>query len=146
VDYDQLQITNQDFMKQIAEASDNLAARQKVSSSLISNLSTARDDLTTMEKEIQRLRHFAKVQEKAMNKNLSEAESVDRVMRELLMAYEEMTDKNSQYRVRGVSEYIEKSRDLRDIERVVRNWERKVHLADMNAKRLALVLNNLDGQ
>ena len=144
VDYDQLLIKNEGYQAEIAELSQKLAALQKISSSVVSKLNIARDRLANEEKQVQIMTQGITTKENAINKYLREAEQVEQDHRKLVANNEDLASKKSEYRVPDVADYIEKKAKIYELSKVIRNWERKVQLAEMNVKRLRKDLQALD--
>jgi chromosome segregation ATPase len=136
VDYDQLQINNEGFQKEIEELSQKLAGLQKTSSSVVSKLNTARTRLASEEKQVKEISRAMGEKRKAIDRYAKEAEQVEEDHVVLLANNEDITTKRSEYRVPEVSDYIDKKSKIYEMSIVIRNWERKVQLAEMNVKRL----------
>jgi chromosome segregation ATPase len=144
VDYDQLQINNEGFQTEIAELSQKLAALQKISSSVVSRLNGARTRLANEEKQVKQMEQSIKLKEKAIDKYAREAEQVEEDHLKLEANNEDIATKKSEFRVPDVSDYIEKKAKIYELTKVIRNWERKVQLAEMNVKRLRKELEAMD--
>jgi chromosome segregation ATPase len=144
VDYDQLQINNEGFQAEIAELSQKLAGLQKISSSVVSKLNNARTKLANEEKLVRQMEQGIKQKEKAIDKYAREAEQVEEDHKKLLSNNEDIATKKSEFRVPDVSDYIDKKAKIYELSKVIRNWERKVQLAEMNVKRLRKDLDAMD--
>ena len=136
VDYDQLQINNEGFQAEIAELSQKLAGLQKISSSVVSKLNNARNRLAAEEKQVRAMEQGILQKERAIDKYVKEAEQVEADHRKLVANNEDIATKKSEYRVPDVADYIDKKAKIYELSKVIRNWERKVQLAEMNVKRL----------
>ena len=143
VDYDQLQINNEGFQAEIAELSQKLAALQKISSSVVSKLNAARNRLAAEEKQVQTMEQSISQKERAIDKYVREAEQVEDDHRKLVATNEDLATKKSEYRVPDVADYIDKKAKIYELAKVIRNWERKVQLAEMNVKRLRKDLEDM---
>jgi chromosome segregation ATPase len=136
VDYDQLQINNEGFQKEIEELSQKLAALQKMSSSVVSKLNTARSRLANEERQVKEISRAMGEKRRAIDRYAKETEQVQEDHLLLLANNEDITTKRSEYRVPEVADYIEKKSKIYEMSIVIRNWERKVQLAEMNVRRL----------
>jgi chromosome segregation ATPase len=136
VDYDQLQINNEGFQQEIADLSKKLADLQKTSSSVVSKLNSARTKLANEEKVVKVIQQGIKQKKSAIGKYEKEAEAVDDDHKKLIVNNEDMATKKSEFRVPEVADYIDKKAKVYELSKVIRNWERKVQLAEMNLKRL----------
>jgi chromosome segregation ATPase len=143
VDYDQLQINNEGFQQEITELSKKLADFQKMSSSVVSKLNAARTKLAAEEKVVRVIEQGIKQKRAAIGKYEKETEAVDDDHKKLLVNNEDITTKKSEFRVPEVADYIEKKAKVYELAKVIRNWERKVQLAEMNIKRLKKDLANV---
>jgi chromosome segregation ATPase len=143
VDYDQLQINNEGFQAEIAELSQRLAALQKISSSVVSKLNAARTRLGNEEKQVKVYEQGIRQKRGAIDKYAKEAEQVEEDHKKLLANNDDIATKRSEFRVPEVSDYIDKKAKIYDLSIVIRNWERKVQLAEMNVKRLRKELEQM---
>jgi hypothetical protein len=146
VDYDQLQINNEAFQAEIAELSQRLAGLQKDSSSVVSRLNTARQRLADEERQVALVEGGTHTKERQIEKYDREIGRVEEDRTRLLSSNEEIVGKKSEFRVPEVSDYIDKRAKIYDLAKGVKNWERKVQLAQMNVKRLKAELARLDAQ
>lgn len=144
VDYDQLQIDNEGFQEEIQKLSKDLANLQKISSSVVSRLNNARTILADEEKQCRTMQQSIEQKQKAVGKYAREAESVEEDHVKLKSSNEDIATKKSEFRVPDVSDYIDKKAKLYELSKVIRNWERKVQLAEMNVKRLKKELETMD--
>jgi chromosome segregation ATPase len=144
VDYDQLKINNEGFQAEIAELSQKLAGLQKISSSVVSKLNNARTKLVNEEKLVKQMEQGIKQKEKAIDKYAREAEQVEEDRTKLVSNNDDLATKKSEFRVPDVSDYIEKKTKIYEVSKIIRNWERKVQLAEMNVKRLKKELESMD--
>jgi chromosome segregation ATPase len=136
VDYDQLQINNEGFQQEIAELSKKLADLQKISSFVVSKLNAARTKLASEERVVRVIDQGIKQKRSAIGKYEKEADAVDDDHRKLLVNNEDIATKKSEFRVPEVADYIDKKAKVYELSKVIRNWERKVQLAEMNVRRL----------
>jgi chromosome segregation ATPase len=143
VDYDQLQITNEGFQTEIAELAQRLATLQKLSSSIVAKLNGARTRLVNEEKQIKLMEQGIRQKKTAIDKYGRETRQVEDDRRKIIVVNEEIASKKSEFRVPDVSDYIDKKARLYDVAKVIRNWDRKVQLAEMNVKRLKKELEAL---
>jgi chromosome segregation ATPase len=143
VDYDQLQINNEGFQTEIAELAQRLAALQKVSSSVVAKLNLARTRLVNEEKQIKLMDQGIRQKKTAIDKYGKETRQVEEDRKKILINNDEIATKKSEFRVPDVADYIDKKAKLYDVAKVIRNWERKVQLAEMNVKRLKKELESL---
>ena len=144
VDYDQLQIDNEGFQEEIAKLSQDLAKLQKTSSSVVSRLQAARTTLANEEKECAVMLQGIEQKQKAIHKYELEAKAVEEDHKKLTASNEDIATKKSEYRVPDVTDYIEKKAKIYEQSKVIKNWERKVQLAEMNVKRLRKELEAID--
>lgn len=144
VDYDQLQIDNEGFQEEIKKLSQDVANLQKISSSVVSRLNQARTVLADEEKQCKQMQQSIEQKQKAIYKYAREAESVEDDHRKLKSSNEDIATKKSEFRVPDVSDYIDKKAKIYELSKVIRNWERKVQLAEMNVKRLRKELEEMD--
>lgn len=144
VDYDQLKIDHEGHQVEINKLSQDLAYLQKISSSVVSRLNSARNLLAEEEKQCRIMESGIEQKQKAIQKYAKEAEQVEDDHQKLKLSNEDIVSKKSEYRVPDVSDYIEKKAQLYELSKVIKNWERKVQLAEMNVKRLKKELEEMD--
>ncbi|KAH0790888.1 coiled-coil domain-containing protein [Histomonas meleagridis] len=144
VDYDQLKIDRDAYQVEITKLSQKLASLQKTSSSVVSRLNDARSTLANEEKRCKMMAQSIEQKQKAIGKYAKEAEIVEEDHEKLKMSNIEIATKKSEYRVPDVSDYIDKKAKIYELSKVIKNWERKVQLAEMNVKRLRKELKALD--
>jgi chromosome segregation ATPase len=143
VDYDQLQINNEGFQAEIAELSQRLASLQKISSSVVSKLNNARTKLAGEERQVKLYEQGIRQKKGAIDKYGKEAETVEEDHKKLIANNDDIATKRSEFRVPEVSDYIDKKAKIYDLSIVIRNWERKVQLGEMNVKRLRKELEQM---
>ena len=144
VDYDQKVIEHQNHLEEIAKLSQDLAKLQKASSSVVSRLQAARSLLADEERECARMQQSIEQKQKAINKYNAETRAVEEDHKKLTASNEDIATKKSEYRVPDVTDYIEKKAKIYEQSKVIKNWERKVQLAEMNVKRLRKELDAID--
>ncbi|OHS93876.1 hypothetical protein TRFO_02417 [Tritrichomonas foetus] len=144
VDYDQLKIDHEGYQTEINKLSQDLAYLQKISSSVVSRLNSARNLLAEEEKQCKIMESGIEQKQKAIQKYAREAEQVEEDHRKLKVSNEDIVSKKSEYRVPDVADYIEKKAQLYELSKVIKNWERKVQLAEMNVKRLKKELEEME--
>jgi chromosome segregation ATPase len=144
VDYDQLQIDNEGFQDEIAKLSQELAKLQKTSSSVVSKLQEKRNELAQIEKECGQMQQSISQKQNAINKYEGETKDVIADHEKLASSNEDIATKKSEYRVPDVTDYIEKKAKIYEQAKVIKDWERKVQLAEMNVKRLRKELAAID--
>jgi chromosome segregation ATPase len=143
VDYDQLKINNEGFQAEIGELSQRLATLQKVSSSVVSKLNNARTRLANEEKQVKLYEQGIRQKKGAIVKYGKETEQVELDHKKLLANNDDIATKRSEFRVPEVSDYIDKKAKIYELSIVIRNWERKVQLGEMNVKRLRKELEQM---
>jgi chromosome segregation ATPase len=143
VDYDQLKINNDGFQTEIAELSLRLASLQKISSSVVSKLNNARTRLAAEERQVKTYEQGIRQKRGAIDKYGKEAEQVDEDHKKLIANNEDIATKRSEFRVPEVRDYIDKKAEIYNLSIVIRNWERKVQLGEMNVKRLRKELEQM---
>ena len=144
VDYDQLQIDNEGFKEEIEKLTQDVAKLQTTSSSVVSRLSAARALLADEEKECAQMQQSIEQKQKAINKYNAETRAVEEDHKKLTATNEDIATKKSEYRVPDVTDYIDKKAKIYEQAKVIKNWERKVQLAEMNVKRLRKELEAID--
>ena len=144
VDYDQLQINNEAFQSEITKLSKDLADYQQVSSTVVAKLSQERANLAEEEKQCRNMQQSIDQKQKAIDKYAKETQSVEDDHAKLKSSNDDITTKKSEYRVPDVADYITKKANIYELSKVIKNWERKVQLAEMNVKRLKKDLDELD--
>jgi chromosome segregation ATPase len=143
VDYDQLKINNEGFQAEITELSNRLATLQKISSSVVSKLNNARVKLAAEERQVKLYEQAIRQKKGAIDKYGKEADQVEEDHMKLIANNDDIATKRSEFRVPEVSDYIDKKAKIYELSMVIRNWERKVQLAEMNVKRLRKELEQM---
>ncbi|KAK8887793.1 hypothetical protein M9Y10_038850 [Tritrichomonas musculus] len=144
VDYDQLKIDHEGHQVEINKLSQDLAYLQKISSSVVSRLNSARNLLAEEEKQCRIMELGIEQKQKAIQKYAREAEQVEDDHQKLRVSNEDIVSKKSEYRVPDVSDYIDKKAQLYELSKVIRNEERRVHLAEMKVKALKKELEEME--
>ena len=144
VDYDQLKIDHEGYQAEIQKLSQDLAHLQKVSSSVVSRLNNARNALAQEENQCRLMEQSINQKQNAIDKYVREARQVEDDHKKIKLTNEDLSNKKTEYRVPDVADYIQKKAQIYELSKTIKNWERKVQLAEMNVKRLKRELEDME--
>lgn len=145
IDFDQLKIENQQYLERIEERNNELLRLKLTTGSTVATLNVLKKKLSEITKKGEWLR-----KETAERKDLlaSFDEALGRVMDERATAAKQNKILNTESKDDDspqVLEYISVKQQCIDLEKKVVDWERKLELAEMEAKRLTASMSSKSG-
>merc|ERR1719510_2150243 len=143
IDFHQLQIENQQFVKRIDEATQELIDLKRKSGRTVKNLNAMKKKLGSLTTEAKFLEDEIKERKAMLDK--TEKDKV-KVLDEKEAARKEHKKLRAQSRVTSempqIVDYVTQKAYQQELEGQKRNWERKVELAENAAKRIRAALRN----
>jgi len=140
IDFHQLQIKNSQFTQKISERNAELLKLKMTTGKSVQVLNTAKRNLNDLMIESKRLRHQIKDREEATVKLSEELVKVEAEVRK-------ERKKNKKYKIQQsnpdmpqVLDYVNQKSLMYDLEAEVRNWQRKVEIIEMAARRAKTII------
>lgn len=135
IDFHQLQIKNSQFNQKINERNTELLKLKMTTGKTVQVLNTAKRNLNDLMTESKRLRSDIKERQEATVKLSEELTRVESEVRK-------ERKKNKKYKIQQsnpdmpqVLDYVNQKSNMYDLDGEVRNWERKVEIIEMAARR-----------
>lgn len=143
IDFHQLQIKNSQFNQKISERNAELLKLKMTTGKTVQVLNTAKKQLADLLSEGQRIRKELDDRNDAMVKL---TEELDRVQSEV----KKEKKKNKKFKIQQsnpempqVMDYVNQKSDQYEMAASVRNWQRKVEIAELAAKQSRLFLKSM---
>ncbi|GMH72400.1 hypothetical protein TL16_g05906 [Triparma laevis f. inornata] len=137
IDFHQLQIENKQYVQKIDERNEELLKLKLTTGTTVQALNTLKNNLTGLLGESTWLGKEINSRQSQLQKLSSDASSVQselvyekRLQKRL--ASEESTDGNG---MPQIMDYVQQKKEMYELEEEVKNWERKVEIAEMAAKK-----------
>lgn len=144
IDFHQLQIENKQYVAKIEERNDELLQVKHASSKTTQALNEYKrrltiqlEDATWLNNELNSKQQLQQKLEKEHDKVLSELKSERRLKHKLRTQIEEASE------LPDIEDYIMQKRALQNLESVRKNWQKKVEIMEMAAKRTRSLANKL---
>lgn len=135
IDFHQLQIKNSQFNQKINERNTELLKLKMTTGKTVQVLNTAKKNLSDLLHEQKSLRTDIKDRHEAMVKLSEELELVDAEV-------QKEQKKNKKYKIQQsnpdmpqVLDYVNQKSSMYDLDAEIRNWKRKVEIAELGARR-----------
>lgn len=146
IDFHQLQIKNSQFNQKINERNAELLKLKMTTGKTVQVLNTAKRNLNDLLSESKRLRTGIKDRQESTVKLNEELARVDAELRK-------ERKKNKKYKIQQsnpdmpqVMDYVNQKSNMYDLEAELRNWERKVEIAELAARRARTFLKEVDAE
>lgn len=144
IDFHQLQIKNSQFNQKINERNAELLKLKMTTGKTVQVLNTAKRNLNDLLAESKRLRTGIKDRQDSTIKLTEELARVDEELRK-------EKKKNKKYKIQQsnpdmpqVMDYVNQKSQMYDLEQELRNWERKVEIAELGARRARTFLREVN--
>mgnify|MGYP000669054832 CR=1 FL=1 len=136
IDFHQLQIENKQYVLKIEERNEELLRLKLTTGSTVQALNTLKNSLNKLLTESDWLAKEIKVRTEQLNKISSDSAAVHKdLMQEKRMKKKMSQSDTDSSGMPQISDYIKQKADMYELESDLKNWERKVELADLALKR-----------
>nr|CAB3228139.1 coiled-coil domain-containing protein 113-like [Phallusia mammillata] len=132
VDFNQLKIENEQYLEKIDEKNQELLRLKLMAGNTLQVLNLYKKKLHTLTMEADRLHNEIASRNEMLQKFDVETVTVEEEREVAEKKNIQLRRKLSDYKVPNVQEYVEKKADLCDLQKTVKNWERKVEIAQVH--------------
>eukprot|EP00294_Goniomonas_avonlea_P013679 CAMPEP_0114557618 /NCGR_PEP_ID=MMETSP0114-20121206/9930_1 /TAXON_ID=31324 /ORGANISM="Goniomonas sp, Strain m" /LENGTH=351 /DNA_ID=CAMNT_0001742925 /DNA_START=23 /DNA_END=1078 /DNA_ORIENTATION=+ len=138
IDFDQLKIENQQYLKKIEERNNELLKLKLTTGNIVQVLNSSKRKLSSVVSDSVMLRNMILEKEDLLKRVLEEVEKVEldkKVARRLNAKISKQIDESA---MPQVMEYLKQKVEAFELEREVKNMWRKIEIAEMELKRYKL--------
>eukprot|EP00698_Gefionella_okellyi_P019240 TRINITY_DN5874_c0_g1_i1.p1 TRINITY_DN5874_c0_g1~~TRINITY_DN5874_c0_g1_i1.p1 ORF type:complete len:365 (-),score=76.85 TRINITY_DN5874_c0_g1_i1:53-1147(-) len=139
IDFDQLKIENKQYYDKIHERNQELLRLKLTAGNTIQMLNTFKRKLQHLVSEAEWLRTEIKTKEEFLTKTTEETGIVASERDRYVKQHDMMTQRISATKVPAVLDYVNQKAHLFDLEKKLKDYQRKVEIAQMELKRVARV-------
>lgn len=144
VDYDQLEIENEQMRKKIAERNSELVQLTLQTGKTIQTLNSLMDKLKRLTQNANQLRKQIEVRERAVEQIKREIAQVKKEKIQQERKNKSVRQHLEEVRVPSILDYVKVKAELDVIRKEVTNWERKVEISDVNRKLYRTKLRKIE--
>ncbi|KAL3860691.1 hypothetical protein ACJMK2_010782 [Sinanodonta woodiana] len=134
VDFNQLQIENQQYLEKIEERNQDLLRLKMMAGNTLQVLNSYKKKLHTLTMESERLKSEITSRNDLLTRIDSETLVVEKERTKAEKINRKLRHQLADYRVPDVMEYVGEKADLYELQKKVKSWERKVEIAEMALK------------
>eukprot|EP01112_Ceratiomyxa_fruticulosa_P011641 TRINITY_DN3176_c0_g1_i1.p1 TRINITY_DN3176_c0_g1~~TRINITY_DN3176_c0_g1_i1.p1 ORF type:complete len:416 (-),score=110.36 TRINITY_DN3176_c0_g1_i1:95-1264(-) len=135
IDFDQLKIENQQYLEKIEERNQELLTLKVIAGNTVQVLNSNKKRLTTLTNEHEQLEREIAARRAALGRINKETALVTQEIEKATMKNRKLKAKRDEYIVPEVIDYVGLKANLHEQQKKVHDWERKVEIAEMAARR-----------
>jgi len=137
IDFHQLQIENKQYVQKIDERNEELLKLKLTTGSTVQALNTLKNKLQSLLTESSWLSKEIKSRTEQLNKLEEDAATVQAELQSEARLKKKLGQQDSDQggNMPQILDYVKQKKDMYEIEATLKNWERKVEIAEMAAKK-----------
>ncbi|CAG5115184.1 unnamed protein product [Candidula unifasciata] len=131
VDFNQLKIENEQYLEKIDERNQDLLRLKLMTGNTLQVLNSYKQRLQTLTKEAVKLQNDLALREDLQQKILAETKMVEAERAQAEKVNKKLRKNLTDFRIPDVMEYVHGKADIYDLQKKIKNWERKVDIAEL---------------
>jgi len=136
IDFDQLKIENQQYLEKIEERNNELLRLKLTTGNTVQVLNTLKHKLNNLTSESEWLKRETASRKEALAKIVDEISRVEQEKEQAARLERKLRrETESDSKMPQVLDYVQQKAEMHELERQLASWERKVEIAEMEAKR-----------
>jgi len=146
IDFDQLKIENQQYLEKIEERNNELLRLKLTTGNTVQVLNTLKHRLNNLTSESEWLKRETNQRKESLVKITEEISRVEQEKEQAARLDRKLRrEENTESNMPQVLDYVSQKAEMYELERQLNAWNRKVEIADMEARRYAQLTRKFSG-
>ena len=146
IDFQQLQIENQQYLEKIEERNHELLKLKLTAGNTVQILNTFKKRLSTLTQESEWLRKEIRTRREFLDRTKGDVSQVIVEHEQAALTNKRMKEDQESYRVPAVLSYVELKAEQEQLNKKIGTYRRKVEIADMAVRKQRTILKTLKAE
>eukprot|EP00736_Rhodelphis_marinus_P009798 Rmarinus@m.10051 len=145
IDFDQLQIENQQYLEKIDERNSELLRLKVTTGRTVQVLNTLKKKLNNVTTESAQLRRVTVEKEDTLKKVASEIIRVEEEIKASQKLNHQLKNKQRETKMPQILDYVKQKALEYELDKEYKDWKRKLEIVEMGVKRAKMILRQTNG-